>query len=295
MTDTKDKREIEKKMRDNFDSLKRDEFMSLSEYLMSPIAVRDLQKKAFGGRIGFENGGGFFTNLLGDTTVDKFQRGLVDLLGSSSEMMGPSMSEYDSAVKDLKKAGFSEQEILDVLGPRPKLISETAKEKKLESKAFGGRIGFQDGRRVQPVEIPGPAQEMEMLMKRLMEEGGLSREDAEKEAERLLFGPSAMKLKDSKRGLGSMMASADDEVKDPSDMLTDDAMDMLQTDPFELLKEAVEKGTIAELPDSDIYSMYDAAVERGAFDGTFEEFKAMLSQLQRRRRGPEGIMQTMVT
>ena len=206
MTDTKDKREIEKKMRDNFDSLKRDEFMSLSEYLTSPIAVRDLQKKA-----------------------------------------------------------------------------------------FGGRIGFQDGRRVQPVKIPGPAQEMEMLMKRLMEEGGLSREDAEKEAERLLFGPSAMKLKDSKRGLGSMMASADDEVKDPSDMLTDDAMDMLQTDPFELLKEAVEKGTIAELPDSDIYSMYDAAVERGAFDGTFEEFKAMLSQLQRRRRGPEGIMQTMVT
>ena len=204
MTDTK--REIERKMRENFDSLKRDEFMSLSEYLVSPIAVRDLQKKA-----------------------------------------------------------------------------------------FGGRIGFQDGRRVQPVEIPGPAQEMEMLMKRLMEEGGLSREDAEKEAERLLFGPSAMKLKDSKRGLGSMMASTDDEVKDPSDMLTDDAMDMLQTDPFELLKEAIEKGTIAELPDSDIYSMYDAAVERGAFDGTFEEFKAMLSQLQRRRRGPEGIMQTMVT
>jgi len=205
MTDTK--REIERKMRENFDSLKRDEFMSLSEYLVSPIAVRDLQKKA-----------------------------------------------------------------------------------------FGGRIGFQDGRRVQPVEIPGPAQEMEMLMKRLMEEG-LSREAAEREAELILFGPSpsAMKLKDSKRGLGSMMASADDEVKDPSDMLTDDAMDMLQTDPFELLKEAIEKGTIAELPDSDIYSMYDAAVERGAFDGTFEEFKAMLSQLQRRRRGPEGIMQTMVT
>ena len=197
----------DRKMRDNFFELKRDEFMSLSEYMESPIAVRDLQKKA-----------------------------------------------------------------------------------------FGGRIGLQDGRRVQPVEIPGPAQEMEMLMKRLMEEGGLSREDAEKEAERLLFGPSAMKLKDSKRGLGSMMAMADPEdVRDPSDMLTDDAMDMLQTDPFELLKEAIEKGTIAELPDSDIYSMYDAAVERGAFDGTFEEFKAMLSQLQRRRRGPEGIMQTMVT
>jgi hypothetical protein len=189
-------------MRDNFDSLKRDEFMSLSEYLTSPIAVRDLdlQKKAFGGRIGFDNG------------------------------------------------GFS----------------------------------------------LGPAEEMQMLIKRLMDEGGMSRDDAEKAAEQMLFGPSAMKLRDSKRGLGSMMASADDEVKDPSDMLTDDAMDMLQTDPFELLKEALEKGTVAELPDSDIYSMYDAAVERGAFDGTFEEFKDMLSQLQRRRRGPEGIMQTMV-
>ena len=138
MTDTKDKREIEKKMRDNFDSLKRDEFMSLSEYLTSPIAVRDLdlQKKAFGGRIGFDNG------------------------------------------------GFS----------------------------------------------LGPAEEMQMLIKRLMDEGGMSRDDAEKAAEQMLFGPSAMKLRDSKRGLGSMM----------------------------------------------------------------EEFKDMLSQLQRRRRGPEGIMQTMV-
>ena len=206
MTDTKDKREIEKKMRDNFDSLKRDEFMSLSEYLMSPIAVRDLQKKA-----------------------------------------------------------------------------------------FGGRIGFQDGRRVQPVEIPGPAQEMEMLMKRLMEEGGLSREDAEKEAERLLFGPSAMKLKDSKRGLGSMMASADDEDDYKSPPFIDDPEGRMETDPFEMIREALEKGRISELPDSDIYSMYDAAVERGAFDGTFEEFKAMLSQLQQRQRRPEGIMQTMVT
>ena len=293
MTDTKDKREIEKKMRDNFDSLKRDEFMSLSEYLMSPIAVRDLQKKAFGGRVGLQNGGepGFLEKILGENIADKIDRGFVSLLGGSN-LLGPSLSDYDDAVQQLEEMGMSAEDIIDMLGPRPETREERLNQK---FKAEGGRIGFQKGRRVQPVEIPGPAQEMEMLMKRLMEEGGLSREDAEKEAERLLFGPSAMKLKDSKRGLGSMMASADDEVKDPSDMLTDDAMDMLQTDPFELLKDAVEKGTIAELPDSDIYSMYDAAVERGAFDGTFEEFKAMLSQLQRRRRGPEGIMQTMVT
>ena len=215
---------------------------------------------------------------------------------------------FESGTRDGRTVGMSQNRVTQLLALREEAINKDDRDKIIEidqelsmmgfrtPKAFGGRIGFQDGRRVQPVEIPGPAQEMEMLMKRLMEEG-LSREAAEREAELILFGPSpsAMKLKDSKRGLGSMMASADDEVKDPSDMLTDDAMDMLQTDPFELLKEAIEKGTIAELPESDIYSMYDAAVERGAFDGTFEEFKAMLSQLQRRRRGPEGIMQTMVT
>ena len=205
MTDTK--REIERKMRENFDSLKRDECMSLSEYLVSPIEVRDLQKKAFGGRIGFKDG-----RLAGDV-----------------------------------------------------------------------------------INIPTPG-ELEIYTEYFMREEGLSRPEAESKAEKFLYGPdSQVRLRDSKNGIASVVASADDEVKDPSDMLTDDAMDMLQTDPFELLKEAIEKGTIAELPDSDIYSMYDAAVERGAFDGTFEEFKAMLSQLQQRRGRPEGIMQTMVT
>ena len=73
-----------------------------------------------------------------------------------------------------------------------------------------------------PVEIPTPADEMSQTIKRLMEEGGLSREAAEKEAEIILFGPSAMKLRDSKNGIASVIASADDDIKDPSDMLTDD-------------------------------------------------------------------------
>jgi len=209
MTDTKDKREIEKKMRDNFDSLKRDEFMSLSEYLTSPIAVRDLD---------------------------------------------------------------------------------------LQKKAFGGRIGFQKGRSVQPLQIPQLGTgDMIKYFRDALEQANPDATDEQLDdaAEKMFRGELA--VKDSKRGLGSMVAMADDdEVKDPSDMLTDDAMDMLQTDPFELLKDAVEKGTIAELSDSDIYSMYDAAVERGAFDGTFEEFKNMLGQLQQRQRRPEGIMQTMV-
>ena len=111
--------------------------------------------------------------------------------------------------------------------------------------ALGGRIGFQDGRRVQPVEIPGPAEQMDMLMKRLMEEGGMSREDAEKEAETLLFGPSAMKLRDSKRGLGSMMAAADeDEYKSPP--FIDDPEGRMETDEFEAIRQIMESGRLTQ-------------------------------------------------
>ena len=214
MTDTKDKREIEKKMRDNFDSLKRDEFMSLSEYLTSPIAVRDLD---------------------------------------------------------------------------------------LQKKAFGGRIGFQNGRRVQPVEIPGPAEQMDMLMKRLMEEGGMSREDAEKEAETLLFGPSAMKLRDSKRGLGSMMAAADeDEYKSPP--FIDDPEGRMDTDEFEAIRQILESGRLTQLDDDELFRMYDSLLESEAGSklldeyniNSFEEYKEFISRTKRRPEGIENIMPTMV-
>ena len=207
MTDTKDKREIEKKMRDNFDSLKRDETMSLSEYLTSPIAVRDLQKKA-----------------------------------------------------------------------------------------FGGRIGFQKGRSVQPLQIPQlGAGDMIKYFRDALEQANPDATDEQLDdaAEKMFRGELA--LKDSKRGLGSMVAMADDEDEYKSPPFIDDPEGRMETDPFEMIREALEKGTVSELPDSDIYSIYDAAVERGTFDGTFEEFKAMLSQLQQRQRRPEGIMQTMVT
>jgi hypothetical protein len=214
MTDTKDKREIEKKMRDNFDSLKRDEFMSLSEYLTSPIAVRDLD---------------------------------------------------------------------------------------LQKKAFGGRIGFQDGRRVQPVEIPGPAEQMNMLMKRLMEEGGMSREEAEKEAETLLFGPSAMKLRDSKRGLGSMMAAADeDEYKSPP--FIDDPEGRMETDEFEAIRQIMESGRLTQLDDDELRRMYDSMVESEAgiklLDeyniNSFDDYKEFISRTRRRPEGIENVMPTMV-
>ena len=213
MTDTKDKRKIEKKMRDNFDSLKRDEFMSLSEYLMSPIAVRDLQKKA-----------------------------------------------------------------------------------------FGGRIGFQDGRRVQPVEIPNPAQEMDMLMKRLMDEGGMSKDDAEKAAEQILFGPSAMRLRDSKRGLGSMMAAADDEDEYKSPPFIDDPEGRMDTDEFEAIRQILESGRLTQLDDDELFRLYDSLLESEAGSklldeyniNSFDDYKDFVNRTKRRPEGIENIMPTMV-
>ena len=267
------------------------------------------------------------TNLLGDTTIDKFQRGIVDLLGGKSEMAGPSMSEYDKAVKELNDAGFSEQEILELLGPRPNLITSPNRSypgvrppsqpmspgvnedaaadmmrrmelNKDKGRADGGRIGFREGRQVtKPVEIPAAPSELEVYTD-YFEKQGLSRQDAEKAAEQFLFGPDSAMLNDSKKGLGELMRTArmadDDEDDYKSPPFIDDPEGRMETDPFEMIKEALEKGRISELSDSDIYSMYDAAVERGAFDGTFEEFKNMLGQLQQRQGRPEGIMQTMV-
>jgi len=197
----------DRKMRDNYFDLKRDEFMSLSEYMESPIAVRDLQNKA-----------------------------------------------------------------------------------------LGGRIGFQKGRSVQPIEIPklGAEDEIQFFRNQLKKANpNATDEQLDDAAERMFRGELA--LKDSKKGLGSMMASAEGEDDYKSPPFIDDPEGRMETDPFEMIKEALEKGRISELSDSDIYSMYDAAVERGAFDGTFEEFKNMLGQLQQRQGRPEGIMQTMVT
>ena len=190
----------DEQMRKNYYDLKRDEFMALEEYMQSPIAVRDLQNKALGGRIGFDNG------------------------------------------------GFS----------------------------------------------LGPAEEMQMLMKRLMDEGGMSEKDAAQEAEKMLFGPSAMKLRDSKKGIGSMMASADDdEYKSPP--FLDDPEGRMSTDELESIMQIMKEGRLSELEDSDQFMIYDLLLEKDMLpDGidSFEDFKRMYSgqdSMMASRR--EGIMQ----
>jgi len=273
------------------------------------------------------------TNLLGDTTIDKFQRGIVDLLGGKSEMAGPSMSEYDKAVKELNDAGFSEQEILELLGPRPNLITSPNKSypgvrppsqpmspgvnedaaadmmrrmelNKDKGRANGGRIGFREGRQVtKPVEIPAAPSELEVYTD-YFEKQGLSRQDAEKAAEQFLFGPDSAMLNDSKKGLGELMRTArmtddDDEVKDPSDMLTDDARDMFQSDETEILMDMMKSGQLAKLDDDELRRMYDSMVDSEAGMklleqeniNSFEEYKDFITSIKKR---PEGIMQTMV-
>ena len=241
---------------------------------------------------------GFLEKILGENIADKIDRGFVSLLGGSN-LLGPSLSDYDDAVQQLEEMGMSAEDIIDMLGPRPETREERLNQK---FKAEGGRFGFQKGRRVQPVEIPGPAQEMEMLMKRLMEEGGLSREDAEKEAERLLFGPSAMKLKDSKRGLGSMVAMADDEDEYKSPPFIDDPEGRMDTDEFEAIRQIMESGRLTQLDDDELFRMYDSLLESEAGSklldeyniNSFEEYKEFISRTKRRPEGIENIMPTMV-
>ena len=174
-------------------------------------------------------------------------------------------------------------------------LKSAQSDRDLDRKADGGRIGFREGKQVvKPVEIPAAPSELEVYTD-YFEKQGMSRSDAEKAAEQYLFGPDSAMLNDSKKGLGELMRTArvddEDEMTDRIDMLTDDASDMLKSDPMEMIKEAVETGRVAELDDSDIMAIYDAAVENGTFDGSFDDFKNMLSGMQRK---PEGIMQTMV-
>ena len=89
-----------------------------------------------GGRVGL-NEGGFFSSLLGDSTVDDIQRGIVSFLGGGS-LLEPGMSEYDEAYKEMIEAGIAEEEALDMLGPRPGLTMDKDKEKQANGLNMGG-------------------------------------------------------------------------------------------------------------------------------------------------------------
>ena len=213
--------------------------------------------RANGGRIGFESG---TQGTVGSDVTSRKRANYFDL--KRDEFM--SLSDY-------LKSGMSEKD--------------------LEMKANGGRIGFDNGG-----FSLGPAEEMQMLMKRLMDEGGMSEKDAAQEAEKMLFGPSAMKLRDSKKGIGAMMASADDdEYKSPP--FLDDPEGRMSTDELESIMQIMKEGRLSELEDSDQFMIYDLLLEKDMLpDGidSFEDFKRMYSgqdSMMASRRGSEGIMQ----
>jgi len=204
--------------------------------------------------------------------------------------------------------GMSQNRVTQLLDLREEAVNKNDRDKIIEidqelfsmgfrvPNALGGRIGFDNGG-----FSLGPAEEMEMLMKRLIDEGGMSRDDAEKAAEQILFGPSAMKLKDSKRGLGSMMAAADeDEYRSPP--FIDDPEGRMDTDEFEAIRQILESGRLTQLDDDELFRMYDSMLESEAGSrlldeyniNSFEEYKDFVNRVKRRPEGIENIMPTMV-
>ena len=129
--------------------------MKLAELLEVGVPLEEAEKQAMdfmqrafkglgggyadGGRIGLDEGG-FLSNILGDSTVDDIQRGIVSFLGGGS-LLETGMSEYDEAYEEMLDAGISEEEALDMRGPRPGLTMDKDKEKQ----ANGGRVGLNMG------------------------------------------------------------------------------------------------------------------------------------------------------
>ena len=216
---------------------------------------------------------------------------------------------FESGTRDGRTVGMSKNRVTQLLALREEAIDKDDRDKIIEidqelsmmgfttPKAFGGRIGFDNGG-----FSLGPAEEMEMLMKRLMDEGGMSRDDAEKAAEQMLFGPSAMRLRDSKRGLGSMMAAADNEDEYKSPPFIDDPEGRMDTDEFEAIRQILESGRLTQLDDDELFRMYDSLLESEAGSklldeyniNSFEEYKEFISRTKRRPEGIENIMPTMV-
>ena len=208
---------------------------------------------------------------------------------------------FESGTRDGRTVGMSQNRVTQLLDLREEAVNKNDQDKIIQidqelftmgfrvPNASGGRIGFDNGG-----FSLGPAEEMQMLMKRLMDEGGMSEKDAAQEAEKMLFGPSAMKLRDSKKGIGSMMAAADDdEYKSPP--FLDDPEGRMSTDELEAIMQIMQEGRLSELEDSDQFMIYDLLLEKDMLpDGidSFEDFKRMYSgqdSMMASRR--EGIMQ----
>jgi len=149
-------------------------------------------------------------------------------------------------------------------------------------RANGGRIGFQDGKTL----------DFEVYKFYFMNALGMDEEEAEKATEQELYGPDSAKLRDSKKGIGSMMASMDDD-SEPNAEIIEPSFD--SGGEQELMREIETQGGLrtASTQDemADAYALYDSAVEAG-FKGSFEEFiQLMMIEANRGQsiKGAEGL------
>ena len=149
-------------------------------------------------------------------------------------------------------------------------------------RANGGRIGFQDGKTL----------DFEVYKFYFMNALGMDEDQAEKATEQELYGPDSAKLRDSKNGIGSMMASMDDD-SEPNAEIIEPSFD--SGGEQELMREIETQGGLrtASTQDemADAYALYDSAVEAG-FKGSFEEFiQLMMIEANRGQsiKGAEGL------
>ncbi len=169
--------------------------------------------------------------------------------------------------------------------------------------ALGGRIGFQKGRSVQPLQIPQLGTgDMIKYFRDALEQANPDATDEQLDdaAEKMFRGELA--LKDSKQGLGSMMAMADDEDEYKSPPFIDDPEGRMETDEFEAIRQIMESGRLTQLDDDELRRMYDSMVESEAgiklLDeyniNSFDDYKEFISRTRRRPEGIENIMPRMV-
>ena len=149
-------------------------------------------------------------------------------------------------------------------------------------RANGGRIGFQDGKTL----------DFEVYKFYFMNALGMDEEEAEKATEQELYGPDSARLRDSKKGIGSMMASMDDD-SEPNAEIIEPSFDSGGEE--ELMREIETQGGLrtASTQDemADAYALYDSAVEAG-FKGSFKEFiQLMMIEANRGQsiKGAEGL------
>jgi hypothetical protein len=222
---------------------------------------------------------------------------------------------FESGTREGRTVGMSKNRVTQLLDLRQEAVDKKDEDKIIEidqelsmmgfrtSKALGGRIGFQKGRSVQPLQIPQLGTgDMIKYFRDALEQANPDATDEQLDdaAEKMFRGELA--LKDSKQGLGSMMAMADDEDEYKSHPFIDDPEGRMETDEFEAIRQIMESGRLTQLDDDELRRMYDSMVESEAgiklLDeyniNSFDDYKEFISRTRRRPEGIENVMPTMV-